>query len=199
MLFIDGENFTFRAQEYAKAERLILERGPHYEPDVFVWMPTAHPEKFWYYCGPSDTDLSSQLALQAQGVRAHYYTSAVGSDEIRENVRAALWDLGFSPYVFKKDKQTSKTKGVDVTLTKDVLSHAYQNNYDAVFLVAGDGDYVPLVEEVKRRGKIVYVAFFGGGPEMGLSPELRLVADRFFQLNAQVSATWTPYLQRKNA
>ena len=43
-----------------------------------------------------------------------------------------------------------RAKGVDIALTKDLLSHAFLDNYDAVVLVAGDGDYVPVVEELKR-------------------------------------------------
>jgi hypothetical protein len=45
-------------------------------------------------------------------------------------------------------------------------------------LVAGDGDYLPLIEEVKRLWKLVYVWFF----EAGLHPSIRLVADHFADL-----------------
>jgi len=48
-----------------------------------------------------------------------------------------------------------------------MLSHAFLNNYDVATLIAGDADYVPLVEEVKRLGKVVYVLFFVSN---GLSP-----------------------------
>jgi hypothetical protein len=47
-----------------------------------------------------------------------------------------LWELGFSPEVFKKDKQTDKANGVDLSLTKDMLSHAFMNHYDAAVLVS---------------------------------------------------------------
>jgi uncharacterized LabA/DUF88 family protein len=49
------------------------------------------------------------------------------------------------------------------------MSHTFREHFDAVLLVAGDGDYVPLVEEVKRAGKQVYVAFLA---KNGLSPNL---------------------------
>jgi uncharacterized LabA/DUF88 family protein len=65
-----------------------------------------------------------------------------------------------SQNVFKKDKQGRKTKGVDITLTRDMLSHAFRGNYDVARLIAGDGDYLPLIEEVKRLGKRVQVCFF---------------------------------------
>ena len=86
--------------------------------------------------------------------------------------------MGFDPQVFKKNARTTKSKGVDVTLTKDVLSHAFLNNYDQAVLIAGDGDFVPLLEEVKRVGRNIYVAFFG--EEHGLARELRLAADRYY-------------------
>ena len=35
---------------------------------------------------------------------------------------------------------TRRSKGVDIILTKDMLSHAFPGNFDAALLVAGDGD-----------------------------------------------------------
>lgn len=198
MLFLDGENFTLRAEECAKVEGVTLTQGPYYQPKKFVWMPGADPERFWYYCVRPGEKPSWTLSLQDRGVRAHYYTTVVGSEETLKDVRAELRTLGFSAHVFKKDAQTGKTKGVDVTLTKDVLSHAYQDNYDAAFLVAGDGDYVPLVDEVQRQGKIVYVAFFEGGPAMGLSGDLKVAADRFVPLNHIFSVVWRDHLRLTN-
>jgi uncharacterized LabA/DUF88 family protein len=191
MVFIDGENLTSRGEQLASLEGLSLTRGPFYEPGVFVWMPTVSPAVIHHVLASQEQDWQWVRELDENGTRAHYYTTAVGSEDVRDAHRGALWNLGFSPYVFKKEKSTSKTKGVDVTLTKDVLSHAFQDNYDAAFLVAGDGDYVPLVEEVKRRGKIVYVAFFDGNPTLGMSSDLRLASDRFISLNKTFVATWS--------
>ena len=44
-------------------------------------------------------------------------------------------------------KPAAKAKGVDIALTTDMLSNAFLGNYDVAVLVAGDGDYVPLVEQ----------------------------------------------------
>lgn len=64
---------------------------------------------------------------------------------------------------------------MDITLTRDMLSHAFRDNFDVALRFAGDGDYVPLVEEVKRLGKPVHVCFF----QDGLNGKLRLAADHF--------------------
>jgi uncharacterized LabA/DUF88 family protein len=76
---------------------------------------------------------------------------------------------------------------VDIALTKDLLRHAFLGNYDVAVLVAGDGDYVPLVDEVKRLGKVVYVEFFR---QSGLSNNLRLAADRFFEMDEFFLHQW---------
>jgi uncharacterized LabA/DUF88 family protein len=68
-----------------------------------------------------------------------------------------------------------------------MLSHAFLDNYDVAVLVAGDGDYLPLVREVQRLGKRVYVAFFESS---GLNPELSLVADGFHALDGLLFSTW---------
>jgi uncharacterized LabA/DUF88 family protein len=63
-------------------------------------------------------------------------------------------------------------------MAKDMLSHAFLDNYDLAVLVCGDGDLVPLVQGVKRLGKWVIVAFF----DHCLNPKLRRAADEFSQL-----------------
>jgi uncharacterized LabA/DUF88 family protein len=89
--------------------------------------------------------------------------------------------------VFKKVRAEEKAKGVDIALAKDFLSHAFLHNYDVAVLVAGDSDYVPLINEVKRLGKVVYVVFF---QNYGLSPELHLAADMFFEMEHFFLERW---------
>jgi uncharacterized LabA/DUF88 family protein len=86
---------------------------------------------------------------------------------------------------------------VDIALTKGMLSHAFLGNYQAAVLVAGDGDYVPLVQEVKRLGKRVTVAFFVG-EAYGLNPELRLIADEFVPLEQKFLNGWEVHHQRRS-
>jgi uncharacterized LabA/DUF88 family protein len=98
--------------------------------------------------------------------------------------------LNFNARVFHRDPKTSRSKGVDISLATDMLMHAVHGHYDAAVLFAGDGDYLPLVNEVKRCGRVVVVAFFEG--VQGLSEELRLAADAFIPLDAHLRAAWPP-------
>jgi uncharacterized LabA/DUF88 family protein len=59
-------------------------------------------------------------------------------------------------------------------------------------LIAGDGDYVPLLEEVKRLGKVVYVVFFRD-KGFGLSEDLELASDRSFEFGRLFLEKWRAF------
>lgn len=179
MFFVDGENLTLRAQKLATDKAVALVEGPLYVPHVYVWIPEVQPTQ--------NIIPTARLGVQAHAIRAYYYTSLVGDEQRLTGVKEALWALGFSPEVFKKTRQDEKAKGVDIALARDLLGHAYRNNFDVALLMAGDGDYVPLVSELKHLGKVIYVAFFAAS---GLSPELRLAADGFFELEPFFFDQW---------
>lgn len=93
--------------------------------------------------------------------------------------------------LFPRTKERN-AKGVDITLARDMLIHAFSGHFDTAILVAGDGDYVPLVNEVKRHGRRVVLAFFDCP---ALSPELRLSADAFFDLSGTFAGHWGQYIE----
>lgn len=186
MVFIDGENIVMRY-------KTILETGrvPHddvvYEPDTFVWRPsTVHPGLHHV-------------------VRATYYTYVQGDENQQDRVKETIKSLTFkqysqpeawratgqllntlSPKVFRKIRG-KKAKGVDIQLTVDILSNVYKDNLDTVFLVSGDGDYKPVLEEAVRHGKQVFVAAFTNG----LNKEIKYLADWFFPLDDNYFKTET--------
>lgn len=175
MQFVDGENLTIRAQELATLSGFQLLSGPFWRKDIFIWTPLAGGGR-----------PLGRIDLRPFARRAYYYTSAWGGDEQIRDVRTKLRAFGFDPQVFSKLKER-KSKGVDISLTKDMLCHAIDDHYDWAMLIAGDADYIPLIQEVKRRGKNVMIAF----PEcVGLSPELRLHADVFIDLTNTFRNAW---------
>lgn len=180
MQFVDGENFTIRAENLAKKKNIRLEEGNFYLRDVFVWIPK------WKATQAPIADIP--VPLQPHAIRSYYYTSVVGDTDKLLEVRQYLWNLGFHPEVFKKEG--GRSKGVDITLAKDMLWHAFFNHYDAALLIAGDGDYIPLVNDLKRLGKVIYVAFFAELPESGLNQNLPLASDRFLQIDDFFFERW---------
>ena len=194
MCFVDGENLTHQGQrlvskQHAHDESLALKEGRYWKKSFFLWVPDLMGYQVWPGAAGPQT-------VEDRAIRATYYTGFWGNtakDELEERL---LW-LGFDPVVLKKptkpsadpskENEPARSKGVDIALTKDMLSHAFYGNYDIAVLIAGYGDFVPLVQEVKRLGKRVHVGFF---QEEGLSPELRRTADHFFDLTRIFVERW---------
>ena len=168
MLFVDGENLTIQAQALLKGRAIEFPtESDYYRRDCFVW-PWETAAKTSY----------SSLFNEPLPARSFYYTSLFGDDNLIRLVKEQLWALEFEPHVFKKVRREERAKGVDIGLTKDMLSHAFRGNYEMAQLFAGDGDYVPLIEEVKRLGKSVSVCFM----QEYTNPELKLAADTFMDI-----------------
>ena len=177
LILVDGENLV------ARYEAMLSDgRAPRagdeviHEQGRFLWRPGL---PMW----------------QTQDVvRVTYFTTVIGD----EPAIAALEDLisrtgyefvprdiatrqaGFlCPRVFKKPKANYKNKSVDLNIAIDALRHAYSRSVDRIVILSGDGDFVPLIEEVMRQG----VQVVSGGFSNGLSPNLSRVADEFIDLD----------------
>jgi len=53
-----------------------------------------------------------------------------------------------------------KQKGVDVLLAVDMITKAYNEQYDFAVLIAGDSDFLEVVNAVKDSGKRVFGMYF---------------------------------------
>lgn len=78
-------------------------------------------------------------------------------------------------------KAKARQKGVDVQLAVDMLAGSFAGLFDVAVLVAGDADFVPVVEEVKRHGVMVVVS--AAAPS--LSDALLRVADRLLPITKE--------------
>lgn len=116
--------------------------------------------------------------------RVTYYDALPNDDE--ESERQEYWDaiellpdvhLGFG--ALKALKRKRRQKGVDTLIAVDMLVGAFSELFDIAILLAGDADFIPVVEEVRRRGVMVVVA----GVESSVSEDLRRVADRYVEID----------------
>lgn len=173
MVFIDGENIVFSYQKLLKKKGLSKDSVKHLT-NTYAW---------------------EENSIKNPGlhniIRANYYTYATGSDEIIKGINTKIKSLSYKahtdsplpnylyPVVFKKEKQEAKSKGVDIQMTVDILSNIYQDNIDTVYLIAGDGDYLPIIDEAIRMGKQIYLSAFSEG----LNPKLKHKVDQFYLLD----------------
>ncbi len=74
--------------------------------------------------------------------------------------------------------RVSAGKSVDGRLIADMLVALIQDDFDIAVLCGGDRDYVQVVEFLKRRGKIVWIAAFSNS----CNSWLRTLADKFIDL-----------------
>jgi hypothetical protein len=171
MMFVDGDNLLYRFQSMVGNGAAPQNTVTH-ERDRYVWC--------WQVAVPGLPDL----------MRAYYYVSIVGDEVEQLRVAEKIKSLrpssivnttaqSFSPFVFKKDKQSDKAKGVDIRLTVDAMTGLWHNNYEILWLFTGDADYLPVMEEAVRFGRTVCVAALSSG----LSPKLRQKADHFLNLD----------------
>ena len=69
-------------------------------------------------------------------------------------------------------------KQVDVRIAVDMVGMAQRDEYDLAYLLSADGDFVPVVREVHRHGKRVFIA----SPVRG--HQLARAADAFIHLSS---------------
>ena len=79
-----------------------------------------------------------------------------------------------------------RQKGVDMLLAIEPLKVARSGNADVIALVAGDQDFVPLVEAIRDEGPLVFVFAFVNS----VAQELLDAADRK-HVYTEFDGSWT--------
>ena len=178
-MLVDGENLVLRYEAMLESGRMPAVSGGDtvHDPGRLLWrsaLPQRHDHEI---------------------IRVSYFTIVVGNDEAVAELEDRISSVKyyFSPHpgttrsgylcprVFKKPKGGSKNKSVDINITIDALRHAFSRSVDRIVLLSGDGDFVPLIQEVMRQGVQVIAGAFSDGA----SPDLRRVADDFLDLDRE--------------
>jgi uncharacterized LabA/DUF88 family protein len=175
MLFADGENLLLRYEAMlANGAPVQVRNTIHHEQGRFVWCDTL------------------TAVGNLEFTRVAYYTTFVGDDiglqQLRTDIQKLTWNPNkrssvrrryVHPRVFKKPSKEQKVASVDINITIDVLRHCYHKDVEAIYVLTGDGDYLPLIEEAMKTGTRVFVGAFSEG----LNPRLNLAGDQFFNLD----------------
>jgi uncharacterized LabA/DUF88 family protein len=95
----------------------------------------------------------------------------------------SVWEIakrkGFEVVVHDRNVR-NKEKKIDTNIATDVVADSYElmKADDEITLVAGDADYVPTVQRVRKRGLKFTIVFWDHGAR-----ELREAASEFISLN----------------
>ena len=137
---------------------------------------------------------SAQRTAVLLGRVTYYDASPEHGDDVAP-AREEYWNaiellpdthLGFGFLRGKKGRP--RQKAVDTLLAVDMIVGAFTRIYDIAVLVAGDADFVPVVNEVRRRGPSVVVV----ACESSLSDELRRAVDRVIPIVPDPGPGMTP-------
>ena len=133
-------------------------------------------------------------------LRVSYYTTVVGDADAIEQLSNEIAKLRYTckadvnlklkgslnPHIYKKEHHRHKNKSVDINITIDALRHTYNKSVRRVYLMSGDGDYIPLIQEIMRHGVSVKVGAFSSGCNNELkyiADDFRYLDDKYFELN----------------
>ncbi len=98
-----------------------------------------------------------------------------------DSLWAAAKSQGFEVFVYDRNIK-GKEKKIDTAIVTEMVTDSFQlmdAKRDEITLVAGDGDYVPTIESLRKRGFTFHVVFWGHA-----SRELRDAASKFVNLNS---------------
>ena len=142
-------------------------------------------------CGRHDVQFdkfSKKLANGRDLRRVYYYNIRQEPIEFNNNTSDQdkfLTSLYDTPYlevklgIWKQRRGTMVEKGVDVMLATDLVTRAYENQYDTAIVVSGDADFYPALQAVKDTGKHVELAAF----DTNISTEAAKTTDVHIKLN----------------
>ena len=175
--FVDG-GYLRRRTEEAKRSLVDPNKLVQYIADNqgYTWSKHMRLERVTYYDAiPDDaTELSPDLKD---------YWDAV---ELLPDTQ-----LGFGSLRGGTRKKPKRQKGVDTLIAVDMLVGVFTDVFSTAILVAGDADYVPVINEVQRRGAKVIVA----AVQASLSGDLKRAADRVYDLGVDLDPQKFPPLR----
>lgn len=100
-------------------------------------------------------------------------------------------------FLRRSARAARRQKGVDILLAIEMIVGAVDEAYDVGLLVAADGDFVPLLEEIRRRGKRVALAASIQPGSPALSQDLRRNCDLFISIDNSSLQECEPPIEKR--
>ena len=173
--YIDNSNVFIEAQRVAAVNNgMVVDLQDSFDRRVFDFSYKLDYGKLYeYFCGENESEVGC----------AKLWGSPPPSDSFWKMVEK----MGFQVVTYDRNA-AGKEKRVDVAIAHSITKDAYtviDKNDSEIVLVAGDKDYVPVIEDLKTEGFRVVVVFWDHAAR-----ELKEAATKFISLNQ-----WHQYLQ----
>ncbi|MBS3085941.1 NYN domain-containing protein [Candidatus Pacearchaeota archaeon] len=171
VLFIDGSNFYYGLKSiYGEDKELhnfnFLKLGEKLADKRDL-------VRVYYYNAPLDYKNNPEKYAKQQ----KFFDKVKATDKVK---------LILSRLQKRKIKGTDRyyyaIKGDDIHLASDMIKGAYEGMYDVAVLVSGDGDFIPAVNIIQEKGKLVENAYF----KQSLSWHLKQECDKSIKLTKEI-------------
>lgn len=173
MVFIDGAYLRINAKELFGNDDLRYKNLAHVlVSDTLHGNLQPHLVRAYYYDGIASV---KQVESMSDASIAGHAIDILGAKENEqekyvEKIRMTdLFDVRLGQSILltaggveQKKNWVFRQKGVDALIAVDMITKAYQNQYDEAVLIAGDADLLPIVEAVKNIGPRITGAYFEG-------------------------------------
>jgi len=150
IIFIDGSNFYHSAKDTFGLFHEEVEDIEIFKRLIEFLRGDRLLIAIYYYNAPLDRGYNEEVYWKQQkffsGLR-----SIPGFHVVLTNMRKTTRPDGTVEF---------SVKGDDIHLGIDMVSFAYEDQYDTAILVSGDGDFAPAVKRVQKLGKKVENAYF---------------------------------------
>jgi len=170
-IFIDGNNFYFGLKRIYKDRKNLIDFS--FERFCNILAEDNDIVDIIYYNAPLDRTQN----LEKYKSQQRFF------DKIK---RIPKFKLILCNLVKRKIKGTEKyyyvLKEDDIHMAVDMVEGSSDNKYDIAIVVSGDGDFIPAVKAVQRKGKIVINAFFSKTS----STNLKQTCDKSIRLNKEL-------------
>jgi len=156
-IFIDGNNFYHNLKKNYKEYQSFMDFN--FEKLAKILANKREIVNIFYYNAP--LDITKDLEK--------YKSQQRFFEKLR---RIPKFMLILCKLVKRKIKQTGEfyytIKEDDIHMAVDMVEGAVDNKFDTAILISGDGDFVPAVKAVQRRGKKVENIYFKKGSSQNL-------------------------------
>jgi uncharacterized LabA/DUF88 family protein len=165
-LFVDNSNVWIEGMRVSAVQRGIA-------PDIWTAIQNRIQDPGWRM----DFGRLYEFAGGDPAGCAYLYGS-------RPPLNDSLWNIvkakGFDPVIYDRNA-SNREKKIDTDIAAGMMEASYERmkaGQDVLTLVAGDADYVPVIERITKRGFQVDVLFWKHA-----SHELKSAATNFIELD----------------
>ena len=204
VVIVDGENLAIRYRAMIKDDYEPKDNVIH-ERDEFLWSPDLFQHHntmkdilriSYFTCVTGDRVRLEELKDQIGNTEYSYTLGLIGrgtGNSIYGDDTLSIIGKGtINTRIFTKLKG-QKSKKVDIAMVIDAFNYSLLENIDEIHLMAGDSDYIPVIQEIMRRGKKVTVSSFSSGvkDEMKHIPDTYQCLDDIFLTKRKKKTTTT--------